>query len=375
MNKKKTLKIAQVSPVLLKNGGGTGQACYQLAKALTTFDDIETEIFLPETQKQTKKIEEEIKINYIKPICWRGNFAYVPELADKLENFDLIHLHYPFYGGAEFVLAASKKYNIPYVITFHTETIFSNLFYNILLKIYNLVYLSKIIKRASCVVGVTKHHLMHSSLSPYLGFTKSAIIPNGVSKIFITKAAREVEKKETKMKIGFCAFLDKAHYYKGLDALMRAICDTKHELIICGGGNMLNHYRELARNLSISDQCKFLGTLYDDDLVEFYDSIHVLVSPSEIAESFSIVNLEALSRGKPILTAKWPATEELSRLFPQDYYYFVKRVNPRELKKMISFIDNHFPKKNKKIKSIIENNFDWQMIAKEVIKEYKNVVF
>ena len=88
MAKNDCMKIAQVTPVYPPRGGiGT------VAKEYT--DGLRAEgnkvmVFTP---------------TYIKGLYW-GNAALMPKFLWQLKGFDIIHLHYPFYGGAFFTFIA-----------------------------------------------------------------------------------------------------------------------------------------------------------------------------------------------------------------------------------------------------------------------------
>ncbi len=56
-----------------------------------------------------------------------GNAAMIPSLLWRVRDFDVIHLHYPFYGAAEFVALGAWLYRVPLVVTYHMEATGSGL--------------------------------------------------------------------------------------------------------------------------------------------------------------------------------------------------------------------------------------------------------
>jgi len=379
VDKKKKIRVAHVSAVFVKNGGGTGQACYQLVSKLKKIPDLEVEVFLPASQKQDSEIEKEVNINYIDPLFSFGNSALIPRLANTLKGFDIIHLHYPFFGGAEYVKKASSKFNIPYVITFHTDTVFKNIILTTISKIYNFIYQKKIINNAIKVIGITKSHLNSSSIANLVDNNQKVFIPNGVADIFFTQKNPEqwTKRRATCLTLGFCSVIDSAHYYKGLEILMEAIKDIDAKLLICGDGNLLSHYKKIAQDLGVNAKCYFFGALQDERLIHFYDSIDILVSPSTIAESFSIVNIESLSRGKPVITASWPATKEIAQSFPRGYYNLLTETTPtairNKIKEVASNLESLKPQQVQVI-DIIKDQYNWEIISKKIVRNYIDVI-
>jgi glycosyltransferase involved in cell wall biosynthesis len=57
------------------------------------------------------------KVVHLKPLFRMGDGGEIPQLFFALQQADLIHLHYPFYGGEEWVLLAAKWFKKPYVVT------------------------------------------------------------------------------------------------------------------------------------------------------------------------------------------------------------------------------------------------------------------
>ena len=68
------------------------------------------------------------------------------------ENYDIIHLHCPFMGAANRILAWVKAHpNIPFVVTFYRPMPFKDLF-SIFFRWYNNYYLPKIFQAATAII-------------------------------------------------------------------------------------------------------------------------------------------------------------------------------------------------------------------------------
>lgn len=92
---------------------------------------------------------------------------------------------------------------------------------------------------------------------------------------------------------------------KGLDLALRALAevdDESVEFLIAGTGRHEETLRELARELGVVDQVRFLGYVPDEDLPVLYSSADVFVFPSRY-EGFGLVLLEAMACGTPVIGA------------------------------------------------------------------------
>ena len=83
-------------------------------------------------------------------------------------------------------------------------------------------------------------------------------------------------------------------------------------LLIVGSGPQKNGLRQIAADLHIEDKVTFAGYVEDDELPYIYASADVFVLPSvSCYEGFGIVQLEALSSGKPVVTTTLPGVREV----------------------------------------------------------------
>ncbi|GAA3408879.1 glycosyltransferase [Streptosporangium vulgare] len=106
-------------------------------------------------------------------------------------------------------------------------------------------------------------------------------------------------------------FMGRVAEEKGIEYLLRAflaIDDPKARLLIAGdyqavaGGSNIDRLRVEARD---DTRIRFLGMLRDRQINDFYASIDVFALPS-IAESFGIVQVEAMMAGVPSVTTDLP---------------------------------------------------------------------
>jgi rhamnosyl/mannosyltransferase len=95
--------------------------------------------------------------------------------------------------------------------------------------------------------------------------------------------------------------------YKGLDVLLRALVDTDVRLVIVGDGPLENDLKRLQIALGLNRRVAFVGGISDAELATYYAACDFLVLPSiSRAETFGIVQIEAMACGKPVINTALP---------------------------------------------------------------------
>ena len=103
-------------------------------------------------------------------------------------------------------------------------------------------------------------------------------------------------------------FVGRLVAYKGVDVLLRAMVDVPARLVIVGDGPLRSELETLARSLAIDRRTRFVGNAASDELTALYNACDVFVLPSVTrAEAFGMVQLEAMSCGKPVVSTNLPS--------------------------------------------------------------------
>jgi len=90
-------------------------------------------------------------------------------------------------------------------------------------------------------------------------------------------------------------------YHRLLQLLPQLIKkNPKLHWVLGGQGDDLENVKQIARNLGVSDHCRFPGFVPDDTLPDLYRSSDLFVLPSK-KEGFGIVFLEAAATGIPVV--------------------------------------------------------------------------
>ncbi len=119
--------------------------------------------------------------------------------------------------------------------------------------------------------------------------------------------------------------------HKGLPVIIRALryCRVPHKLVVIGDdqGDYVDHCKNIAGKLGVLQQIQFTGTKPPSDMFAVLkNSGQVLVAPSLWDEPFSIVVLEGMGVGLPVVASATGGTPEAIRegntglLFERDHH-------------------------------------------------------
>jgi len=130
--------------------------------------------------------------------------------------------------------------------------------------------------------------------------------------------------KETRCKLGigdnekFIFSLGRLVPYKGFEYLIRsmAFLDKNIILVIGGDGPLKEELQALARKLKVSQRCRFVGAIPQEELPNFYSACDIYVSSSIYdeegnREGFAVTVAEAMGYGKPVVVTDEGAQIEL----------------------------------------------------------------
>lgn len=300
------MRIAMVTSVL-GSAGGMGRIVEEFAERLARRGH-EVTVFAPGSHPGTK------------PLLRFGNAAWVPGLAKMLDGFDIVHLHYPFIGGAGAVLRWKRRAKQgKLLVTYHMDLIGRGLT-RPLFAIYSWLTTPRLLRAASAITASSFDYLEHSTFARFFKLRRNYIteIPFGVD---IEKFAPRSRDTTLLAKLGvqpeesvvlFVGKLDAAHYFKGVGILLEAFAFLRKEarnirLLIVGDGNRKKYYEQLASRLKINDFVIFAGTVLPPDLPSYYALADVLVLPSQTrSEAFGLVLLEAQASGVPVIASNLP---------------------------------------------------------------------
>ena len=341
------MKIAIISPVFPPYRGGIGTAAYTEAEELSRRGH-EVTVFTPKRAKKSAAAAG-FNLRRLRPFFRYGNAAFLPQLWWKLKNFDVVHLHYPFLGGAEIVWLKSKILNLKskLIITYHHDLVGSGWLGKVF-RWHTKKLMPKILGRADKIIVSSLDYAKNSNIKNILEKNPEKFfeVPFGVD---AEKFSPAEPRKDLVEKFGlslgrtilFVGGLDRAHYFKGLEILIRAKAEVANaRILIVGDGDLRPHYEKMVEELNLKDKIIFAGSVAPEDLPDYYNLANVVVLPSlDGSEAFGIVLIEAGACGKPVIVSNLPGVRSVI-----DYGvngFTVKPGDAKELAEKINyFLDN-----------------------------------
>lgn len=376
------MKIAQVSATFPPYMAGTGNVCYHYGIELAKLGH-EVTVFTSRYPDEDYKYPDLIKVKRFKPIFRIGNAPFIPQLLAEIKDFDIVHLHYPFFFGDEMMYLLKKLRNQKYVVTYHNDVTLIGM-WNIPLKFYKTMIMKQILKNAEKIIVTSLDYGRNSELWAIPSIQEKVVeIPNGVD---IDRFNPKINREEIKTRhnledidiVLFVGALDKAHYFKGVEYLLQSFANIKNKnsvLVIVGDGDLKEYYMKLAEKLGLKNRTLFTGRVSSEDLPKYYASADVVVLPSiTMGEAFGLVLIEGMATGKPVIATNLPGVRTVVDNGINGYI-----VKPRDIKelseKMSYLLENEKTRKKfgKRGRKKVEKMYSWEKIGKKLVEVYKNL--
>lgn len=317
------MKIAEVCSTFPPYKGGMGNVAYYNAWSLVTLGH-EVTVFTNSRKEKNNHIDEyPFEVQRLSPWFKYGNAGVLPQLFWKLWNYDVIHLHYPFFGGSEIIYFLEKIKDLKIVVTYHMDVVGSGGMVSKFFNWHTEHVLPRILDSADRVIVTSWDYARSSAIKDRIIVNpdKFVAIPCGVNHLLFKPRFRDksiIEKYELldKNVILFVGGLDKAHYFKGVNVLIQAIKQLASRndfiVLIVGDGDLRSSYESLVETLGLGNKIRFTGYVSDNMLPKFYSVADVFVLPSiDKSEAFGIVSLEAMASSVPVIAADLPGVRSV----------------------------------------------------------------
>lgn len=219
------------------------------------------------------------------------------------KKFDILHLHLPdpLSHLASLMLPASIKR----VITWHSDIVRQKAW----LPLY-LPFLRRLARRADANVAATPVHYTSSTQIPQsVPAERRHVIPYGLdfSSFALKPATRELCAK-LRAKAGgkpLIFALGRHVYYKGFDVLINAMRHVDALLVLGGDGKLRAELEALAGQDGLAGKVWFSGRIAEENLPAYFHACDLFCLPSVArSEAFGLVQLEAMSCGKPVVCSQ-----------------------------------------------------------------------
>jgi glycosyltransferase involved in cell wall biosynthesis len=391
------MKIAQIVCVFPPYAGGIGQSAYRLGEILSREHQVKTFTLSPQKKQTPEYPIGQQEVIFLDPVLRFGHGALPLFLPFRLFRFDVIYLHYPFFGADALILLLKFiKPKKKLIIHYHMDTpglpglkrflsLPSKVIRNKLLSQADKIIVSsrdyaengnlaKIAKKHNAKIkdipfGI-ETDLFKPKIKEHNGILseKASDIVNFVTRRFIKKGGHSLL---------FVGGLDEAHYFKGLSVLLKAIsnCDASLQLNIIGEGELRTQYEKQALQLGLNKKVKFLGRVSEEDLVRQYQSADLLVLPSiNSHEAFGLVLIEAMACGLPVIASDLPGVRSV---FEDEKQGLLCRPGDiQDLRQKICTLvkdDKLRQKMSIAARHLVEEKYAWEKVADRILDEFSNL--
>lgn len=321
-------------------------------------------------------------VHRLAPSLSYGNAARMNQLAKELEDIDIVHLHYPFFGTAGMLRKwRAAKRNRRLVLTYHMDTRAPG-WKGAVFALYAKFYLPKMLAAADACITSSFDYITGSQAASHFhehknrwhelpfGVDLERFAPRDLPQVWYDQLALD----PTLPTILFVGGMDSAHYFKGVDHLLRALKLLKDahlhfQAMFVGDGNMRQTYELHATGMGLESRVLFVGHIGDDLLPNFYNLADVLVLPSiHRGEAFGMVLLEAMASGVPVVASDLPGVRTVAEragvvVPPQDAKALAEGI--------MTVLEQ--PELKQQTRAAMEESFDWKIRTVSLIGIYNAI--
>lgn len=305
------MKIAQVVCVYPPYAGGIGVSALKLQKILSK--QYESYVFTVKDKHGILESDAKNNIIRLRPFLKLGHGAILFSLLWKLKRFDYVYFHYPFFGTAIIIWLFKIFYpQKKLIIHYHMDVYHKNIFFKTLSWPEEIIK-NSLFKKSKYIISASLDYIKNSQIKNF--YQKHPDKFKGIPFSINTEEFKPIEIEKKENIVLFVGGLDKAHYFKGVDILIKAMSKIKNldwQLKIAGDGELKNNLINLSKELKINDKINFIGKLEKDDLIRNYQEAKILILPSiNSNEAFGIVLIEAMACGTPVIASNLPGVRSV----------------------------------------------------------------
>lgn len=367
----RVLHVGKFYPII----GGIEKVMYDIVEGISMNTNFRCDMLCASTDCSNHVIHiNNAKIistaTWIKAFATMISPSMIWQLRQICNNYDIIHIHHPDPMAALALRLSGYKGKV--ILHWHSDILKQKL----MLKLYKPLQ-SWLIKRADVIIGTTPKYLEQS---PFLQdkHLRKICIPIGVDPIqYNNNKVKLLKTKYINKKIIFS--LGRLVEYKGYEFLIRAAQYLSDDYVILIGGNgpLRSQLEELIDKLKLHKKVKLLGRISDEDLPTYYEACDIYVLSSIWkTEAFGIVQIEAMSCGKPVIATKiegsgvdWVNEDGISGIN-------VAPMNAKAISDAILFIlsdQKHYNKLSQGARNRYESFFRKDIMITKCIELYKSI--
>jgi glycosyltransferase involved in cell wall biosynthesis len=371
------MRVAHIVPVFPPYGGGMGTVAFYEAQLIAAAG-VDVTVFTPRTGISPTPATG-VRVVPLRPLLATGNAACLPAVMRHVGGYDLIHLHYPFFGTAE-LLAARRFLAGPRLILQYQMDVIGRGWLAHIFRWHRRLVLPLIVRAADAIIVTSSDYAGSSFLAPRMEALRPrlAVIPAGVD-LGRFSPAGEADGMVRQFAAGrpvifFLAGLDQAHYFKGLHVLLQALTVLPNVVLAVGGdGDLRPGYEAQAARLGVSERVRFVGKITDAALPAHYRAANVVALPSiDRTEAFGLVLLEAMACGRPVVASRLPGVRTLVEEGRNGY--LAEPGNAADLADKIACCIRDESQLGPYARRWVEDRFGWEAIATRLLALYQSVL-
>lgn len=382
------MRIVHVTATYPPYYAGTGNVCYHHAHGLAQRGHA-VQVITAATPLPPDFVDPPgVTVRRLPALLRVGNAPLLRGML-PLPACDLVHLHYPFYAGAEAVLWAWLRQRVPYVLTYHQDVLLSGM-RDLAVRLHHRLIGGRILHGARRVLATSADYARHSRLAPLLRHhpthpPRVGVLPNGVD---VQHFAPRTDTACLRLRYGippdapvllFVGALDRAHYFKGVAVLLQALARLPNpcvHLLVVGSGDLQPAYARRAAELGMAARVSFCGRVPAADLPTYYSLADLLVLPSTTrGEAFGMVLIEALACATPVIASNLPGVRSVVAHGSDGL--LVPPANPHALAQAISVLLSN-PARRQAMgargRAKVQQQYAWQVIIPQLEQIYREVL-
>ena len=296
----KVLQLGKFYPIR----GGVEKVMWDLTSGLSA-RGIDCDMLCAELEKdEIIHLNEHGRVICLKAWMKKAATMIAPKMISWLrkhkDEYDIIHVHHPDPMACLALRLSGYKGRV--ILHWHSDILKQKT----LLKFYAPLQ-RWLIHRADTIIGTTPVYLKES---PYLQDVqeKTVAVPIGIKPVtFDEELVREWKQRYPGKKL--VVSIGRLVPYKGYTYLIQACqhLGDDYQVLVVGDGPLMDNLLGEVQEYGVQDCIHFLGYVEDEEMHALLAASDLFVMSSVMkTEAFGIVQIEAMSLGKPVIATRIP---------------------------------------------------------------------
>jgi glycosyltransferase involved in cell wall biosynthesis len=301
-------KILHISKYYPPHTGGIEDVCHTIVKWLATVPDVRQQVIcFADRAPSSVDHQDGVRVVRIGSVAKIASQAIAPRYLDKLHREirrfrpQFIHFHAPNPLAAACLLPVLPR-RVKLIVHWHSDIVDQKRLYLLVRPVE-----AAMLRRADTIIATSPKYIDGSR--PLIRWRdKCTVIPNvvDVSKLSPHKSLLD----QIRWRYGdkpLLFFVGRHVPYKGLDRLLEAVPEVRHDCrVVVGGTGPLS---ERLHNDHASERVHFTGRIPDEELAAWYTAADIFLFPSVTRnEAFGMALAEAMWCGTPAVTFTIPGS-------------------------------------------------------------------